>query len=119
MPAARGGVQRGEVEGLVEDARVDPAGGGRRRGEQVGVAGDLALQVGGDAEPLGCVLEEAGPADGLEDRRAGRAELGKAQPVEVEVPSARCRRLPLGGWQEDEHRRSLGDGAGSSSGGGG
>ena len=81
--APGGGVERGEVEGVVQHPGVEVGGGDGGGGGQAGVAGDVGDEVGADAEPRRCV---GGGADRRELAGHGGApvgQLGEGEPGRV------------------------------------
>ncbi len=98
-------VERAEVEGVVEHARVDASGGGGGRCEQCGVAGDLVVLTHGEpqrgAQRLGVAAREVD--EPVEHALAGARELRERQGGEVEGLAAAGGGLALGGRQQHEH----------------
>jgi hypothetical protein len=105
-PPSRRGIERAEVERVVQHARVDPVGTSRRRLAQPRVRRRLLHQGGSHPEGRRRVR---GPArrtqahERVEHRRAVRPQVREAESGQVERAPAARGGLGLGGRQEDEH----------------
>ena len=97
------GVERWQVEGVVEHALVDLAsgsGGGLAKRE---VAGDLGEEGGRHTQDCVGIRPSAGVGEGVEHGGAGSGESWEGQAAEIEWPPTTGDALGLRRRQQDEH----------------